>query len=227
MSDRDDILADRLNVEPAIFKGCSSSELGMIVGVAALIWLPVSLLLAGLMGAVTMGFGLAGVGVVATVIVMASLFQRLKRGRPDGQYQQRFSIWLSDHGLRPSPFIRRSGFWDIGRSRNAVGCSPASHDVLRDDFLFGGFSCFSRVGIRIRGGLTLGGCGVAALASGQRGGQHHATKKGPDSFHVGVVADCTRAVYFSSWGGMSDGATTSTTSPSTSITSCGPRGEPL
>ena len=62
MSSRDDILADRLNVEPAIFKGCSSSELGIIVGVAALVWLPVSLLLAGLMGAVTMGFGLAGVG---------------------------------------------------------------------------------------------------------------------------------------------------------------------
>ncbi len=115
MSNRDDILADRLNAEPAIFKGCSSSELGIIVGVAALIWLPVTLLLAGLLGAVTMGFGIAGMGVVATVIVMASLFQRLKRGRPDGHYQQRFSIWLSDLGLRRSPFIRRSGAWDIGR----------------------------------------------------------------------------------------------------------------
>lgn len=116
MSDRDDILADRLNAEPAIFKGCSSSELGVIVAVAALVWLPVSLLLAGLMGAVTMGFGLAGVGVVATVIVMASLFQRLKRGRPDGYYQQQIVIWLSDRGLRRAPFIRRSGAWDIGRT---------------------------------------------------------------------------------------------------------------
>ena len=120
MSRRDDILADRLNVEPAIFKGCSSSELGVIVGVAALVWLPVSLLLAGLMGAVTMGFGLAGVGVVGTVIVMASVFQRLKRGRPDGYYQQQFTIWLSDHGLRRAPFIRRSGAWDIGRTRYAT-----------------------------------------------------------------------------------------------------------
>jgi conjugative transfer region protein (TIGR03750 family) len=120
MSHRDDILADRLNVEPVIFKGCSSSELGIIVGVAALVWLPVSLLLAGLMGAVTMGFGLAGVGVVGTVIVMASVFQRLKRGRPDGYYQQQVSIWLSDHGLRHSPFIRRSGAWDIGRTRVAT-----------------------------------------------------------------------------------------------------------
>ncbi|MEN8763963.1 MAG: TIGR03750 family conjugal transfer protein [Thiogranum sp.] len=120
MSHRDDILADRLNVEPVIFKGCSSSELGVIVGVAALVWLPVSLLLAGLMGAVTMGFGLAGVGVVGTVIVMASVFQRLKRGRPDGYYQQQMSIWLSDHGLRRSPFIRRSGAWDIGRTQYAT-----------------------------------------------------------------------------------------------------------
>ena len=120
MSGRDDILANRLNAEPAIFKGCSSSELGMIVGVAALIWLPVSLLLAGLMGAVTMGFGIAGVGVVATVIVTAGLFQRLKRGRPEGYYQQRIAIRLDDIGLRRSPFIRRSGAWDIGRSRHAT-----------------------------------------------------------------------------------------------------------
>ncbi len=120
MSGREDILADRLNVEPTIFKGCSSSELGIIVGVAALVWLPVSLLLAGLMGAVTMGFGLAGVGVVGTVIAMATLFQRLKRGRPDGYYQQQADIWLTDHGLRRSPFIRRSGAWDIGRTGHAT-----------------------------------------------------------------------------------------------------------
>ena len=120
MSRRDDILADRLNVEPAIFKGCSSSELGLIVGVAALVWLPLSLLLAGLMGAITMGFGIAGVGVVATVIVMAGLFQRLKRGRPDGYYQQQALIWFADRGLRHAPFIRRSGAWDIGRRSAAV-----------------------------------------------------------------------------------------------------------
>ncbi len=120
MPDRDDILADRLNVEPTIFRGCSSSELGIIVSVAALIWLPVSLLLAGLMGAVTMGFGLAGVGVVGTVIGVATLFQRLKRGHPDGYYQQKANIWLADRGLRRSAFIRRSGAWDIGRTGNAT-----------------------------------------------------------------------------------------------------------
>ena len=120
MADRHDILADRLNAEPAIFKGCSSSELGVIVGVAALVWLPVSLILAGLAGAVTMGFGMAGVGIVATVLLMASLFQRLKRNRPDGYYQQRIVLWLDDHGLRRSSFVRRSGAWDIGRTAHAT-----------------------------------------------------------------------------------------------------------
>ena len=120
MSERDDILADRLNAEPAIFRGCSSSELGVIVAVAAAVWLPVSLLLAGLLGAVTMGFGIAGVGVVATVVATASLFQRVKRGRPDGYYQQRLALWLDARGLRRSPFIPRSGGWDIGRSADAA-----------------------------------------------------------------------------------------------------------
>ena len=120
MAERHDILADRLNAEPAIFKGCSSSELGVIVGVAALVWLPVSLILAGLAGALTMGFGIAGIGVVATVLLMASLFQRLKRNRPDGYYQQQIVLWLDDRGLRRSPFVRRSGAWDIGRTAHAT-----------------------------------------------------------------------------------------------------------
>ena len=109
-------LADRVNSEPVIFKGCSSSELGVIVAVAALVWLPLSLLIAGLLGAITMGFGFAGVGIVATVVVAAEIFQRLKRNRPDGYYQQRFVIWLHDAGIRRSVLIRRNGVWDIGRS---------------------------------------------------------------------------------------------------------------
>ena len=116
MSNDHEILADRLNAEPAIFKGCSSSELGMIVGLAIVIWLPLSLLLAWLLGAVTMGFGIAGVGVVATVVTLATLFQRIKRGRPEGYYQQRLRIRLQTMGLYRTPWVLRSGSWDIGRA---------------------------------------------------------------------------------------------------------------
>ncbi len=119
MSNDHEILADRLNAEPAIFKGCSSSELGMIVGVAILVWLPLSLLLAWLLGAVTMGFGIAGVGVVATVVVMATLFQRIKRDRPEGYYQQWLRIRLQSMGLVRAPWVLRSGSWDIGRTQHA------------------------------------------------------------------------------------------------------------
>jgi conjugative transfer region protein (TIGR03750 family) len=119
MSNDHEILADRLNAEPAIFKGCSSSELGMIVGVAIVVWLPLSLLLAWLLGAVTMGFGIAGVGVVATVVVMATLFQRIKRGRPEGYYQQWLRIRLQTMGLVRAPWVLRSGSWDIGRTQYA------------------------------------------------------------------------------------------------------------
>ena len=116
MSNDHEILADRLNAEPAIFKGCSSSELGMIVGLAIVIWLPLSLLLAWLLGAVTMGFGIAGVGVVATVVALATLFQRIKRGRPEGYYQQWLRIRLQTMGLYRTPWVLRSGSWDIGRA---------------------------------------------------------------------------------------------------------------
>ena len=114
-----DVLADRLNAEPVIFRGCSASELGVIVALAAVVWLPLSLLLAWLGGAVTMGFGFAGIGIVATVLGIASLFQRLKRNRPDGYYQQRFVIWLHDGGFRRAPFVRRTGAWEIGRTFHA------------------------------------------------------------------------------------------------------------
>lgn len=119
MANSHDILADRLNAEPAIFKGCSSSELGMIVGLAIVVWLPLSLLLAWLLGAITMGFGIAGVGVVASVVVMATLFQRIKRGRPEVYYQQWLRIRLQTMGLYRTPWVLRSGSWDIGRTHYA------------------------------------------------------------------------------------------------------------
>ena len=93
----------------------------MIVSISGLVWLPLSLLLAWLLGAVTMGFGFAGVGVVVTVVACSTIFQRIKRGRPEGYYQQQIQIRLHDVGLRRSPWVRRTCAWDIGRtSREAI-----------------------------------------------------------------------------------------------------------
>jgi conjugative transfer region protein (TIGR03750 family) len=131
MPDKRNILADRLNVEPAIFRGCTSSELGIIVTLAALIWLPISVLLAWGLGAASMGLGIAGACIVATVVICASLFQRFKRGRPHGYYQQRFIISLSTLGLRSSPFINHNGYWAVGRD-NSIARDPHAALSLRD-----------------------------------------------------------------------------------------------
>ena len=131
MSAARNILADRLNVEPAIFKGCSSSELGVIVTLAVIIWLPLSVLLAWVLGAPSMGLGMAGIAIVLTVVITATVFQRVKRGRPDGYYQQQFIIALSRLGLRRSPFVRRNGSWAVGRSTSIAGGRHATLS-LRD-----------------------------------------------------------------------------------------------
>ena len=115
-----EVLADRLNGEPNVFKGCSATELGLIVGSATLVWLPVSLLVAWAMGAPGMGFGLAGVAIVLTVIVAARILQRLKRGCPDGHYRQATTLALARFGLVRLPFICRDGHWSLGRERSGV-----------------------------------------------------------------------------------------------------------
>lgn len=107
--------ADRLNCEPPIFRGCGFTELGMLVGLAVLVWLPLSVIIAALAGRLSMALGMTTLGVLATVWVAAGWLQRIKRGRPFGYYQQRLIVWLHDAGLRQTSLVRYSGDWDLGR----------------------------------------------------------------------------------------------------------------
>lgn len=115
MSRRREVLADRLNAEPNVFKGCSTTELGLIVGAAVLVWLPVSVLVAWVMGAPSMGLGMAGITIVLSVVVAAGVMQRLKRGRPDSYYRHAATLKLAKTGLLRSPYICRDGDWSLGR----------------------------------------------------------------------------------------------------------------
>lgn len=110
------LLAERLNAEPAIFRGCTSSELGVIVALAIAFWLPFSALIAWLLGAPSTGLGLAGAATVLSVVIAATVLQRLKRGRPEGYYRHRFTLRLSELGLLRSPFVTRQGDWGLGRT---------------------------------------------------------------------------------------------------------------
>jgi conjugative transfer region protein (TIGR03750 family) len=116
MDDSSDTLADRLNQEPVIFRGSTHSELGLILLLATIFWLPVSLLIAACLGAIAMSLGLAIVGVLLTIVFGSTLFQRIKRGRPDYYYQHRLMIFLHRLGLRKTRLILSRGVWDLGRT---------------------------------------------------------------------------------------------------------------
>jgi len=110
-------LAGRLNSEPVVFQGCTSSEIVILLIAAAAFWLPLSILVAAVVGYwLTVVMGGTIIGVSVTMYFAPKRFQEIKRGRPDGYYQQQGILALARLGLRPSIFITRSGLWGTGRS---------------------------------------------------------------------------------------------------------------
>ncbi|MBL1456460.1 TIGR03750 family conjugal transfer protein [Methylophaga sp.] len=120
MNDSAEILADRLNNEPPIFRGLSNSELGMVLKVGALFWVPTCLIVATLLGKTMMGMGAAMLMLLLTILVSGSLFQRIKRGRPDYYYQH--YLMIRDVFLRVKTntknqrVIQYTGTWGVGRT---------------------------------------------------------------------------------------------------------------
>lgn len=116
LENKNEILADRLNEQPTIFRGCSSQELVTIVWVAAVIWIPACVVISTALGYAMVGFSIGAIGVGATVFVVATIFQKLKRGKPYGYYQQLLACFLEDKHIWRSKFVRRSGPWALGRT---------------------------------------------------------------------------------------------------------------
>ena len=109
-------LPDRLNGEPVVYRGLTSTELGIVAGGAIGLWLPISLLILGYAGYLMMGFGVAALLAVGTVWLTSSWIQAMKRGRPDGYHVLQLELLLHDLKLHRSNFTRYSGLWDIRRS---------------------------------------------------------------------------------------------------------------
>lgn len=120
MAEREDILADRLNNEPPIFRGLSNSELGLVLKVAALIWVPFCLLVASLLGKAMMGAGAAMLMILFSVLVSGTVFQRIKRGRPDHYYQHYLMLRDISFNVKTNTnndkILRYTGDWGIGRN---------------------------------------------------------------------------------------------------------------
>lgn len=111
-----DVLADRVDIEPPIFKGCSSSELLAMLVAAVVVWIPASLLLAFAIGKAAFSLAILAVGVIGSMVFGAAFFQRVKRDRPDHYYVHAVMRLLHVSKLRSFPLVWRSGYWDIGRN---------------------------------------------------------------------------------------------------------------
>lgn len=111
------LLGERLNAGPAVFRGCTASELIALVAIASGAWLPLGLIAGLLMGKLAIGMAFSIVALVGTLFVVPTLFQIIKRGKPDGHYQISWRVWAARCGLFfiRSDYILREGVWDTGR----------------------------------------------------------------------------------------------------------------
>lgn len=108
-------MADRLNFEPVIFRGCTGSEMIVLVKIALVVWLPVGLLIM-ILAAPALGMGVMLFGALGTVFFSATAFQRIKRGRPEFYYQIKMKKLTSRHFGTKSPYIEHTGQWSLGRT---------------------------------------------------------------------------------------------------------------
>lgn len=117
MSDREvnELLPTRLNGEPAIFRGCTLSELMLLAISGAIIWIPFWLIVCGVLGFIMMGVGVGVISIILWVFFGGTVLQKAKRGRPMGFYQLRLRLMMEDLGWVKTGFIRQSKVWDVGR----------------------------------------------------------------------------------------------------------------
>lgn len=117
-------LTDRVNVEPAIINGMTSTEANYI----AVVSFALSLLVGFALFIVTGFWPLLAVfcigGPVLSLWYGSLYLQTLKRNRPDGFYVQATHIWLSKLGIIRCRFIRHNRFYELGASINLTFNPP-------------------------------------------------------------------------------------------------------
>ena len=107
---------DRVNVEPAILLGLSSTEAVWTIVAAFSVWVPIGVLIGLLTRSMAIGVLFSSVTPLITVYIAAQKMAAVKRDRPDLYYLHLFRQTLARTGLRRSRFVIHFGGWDLGRS---------------------------------------------------------------------------------------------------------------
>lgn len=120
-------LTDRVNVEPPILRGITSTE-AQVIGILSL----VACVAAGLLVYAITGFWqlillFSIFGPLMTVWISAGYLATIKRGRPDGYYGQAMRLWAIRHGLMRPRFTLHDGGWGLGRSLGMPLCPEVDY----------------------------------------------------------------------------------------------------
>ncbi len=109
-------LADKVNVEPPIFNGLSASEAAFVCTVSGVVFVALGVILWATTGLWPLFVTSAVGGPLGVIWVTSKHLEGIKRNRPDGYHIQALRIALAKRGLGRNPFIRRTGWWSIGRT---------------------------------------------------------------------------------------------------------------
>jgi len=110
----------RLDREPPVLWGCTAPELVALLALGLLGWGPLVLGLASSAGYGFTTLPIVGLLTFVTVRLGAAQLRRVKRGRPEHEFQHRLLLLTMRWGLRRTTFIRASGPWSLGRSRHGL-----------------------------------------------------------------------------------------------------------
>lgn len=109
-------LPDRLNREPVVWRGLTTSELFLTLAAGLGSGAVSGLLLALLSGYWPLLPGAALAGAALLIQGGGRVLARVKRGKPDSWLPQAILAWLERHHLRSSQLVQHSAVWVARRS---------------------------------------------------------------------------------------------------------------
>ncbi|HAT6801810.1 TPA: TIGR03750 family conjugal transfer protein [Citrobacter freundii] len=111
-----EFLPDRLNREPVVFRGMTTTELFIALGGGLLCGLVCGIFPAMVLGIWALVPTGALIGAALAVLVGGKWLARLKRGRPDTWLYRAMGAQLALHGFGDPKLVQKSATWVIRRS---------------------------------------------------------------------------------------------------------------
>lgn len=114
------ILPRRLNEPVIVFSGCTLKELITMSVSIFIFWLVFGFVVGVIIGKVMLLVLSSILLTLGSVFAAAALVLTIKKGRPNGYFEQIISLFLERFGLKKSYLFQASGQLEIGRTKQYV-----------------------------------------------------------------------------------------------------------